>query len=146
MKFLEIKKLETLKKLEEWLLKTAYSKLNMLTQSKNGSETWKKLIDSRRGVIYVAEDEDNFVGMIAGCMAPNIYNVEETDSYIAALYVDDNYKEKGMGKKLYNLFEKWSKDNKVVKILAGVFLDSGKIFFEKQGFKELQITLYKELI
>jgi len=31
-------------------------------------------------------------------------------------------------------------------ILAGVFLDSGKGFFEKQGFKELQITLYKELI
>jgi len=146
MKFLEIKKLETLKKLEEWLLKTAYSKLSMLTQSKNGSETWKKMIDSRIGVIYVAEDEDNFVGMIAGCMSPNIYNMEEIDSYIAALYVDDNYKEKGVGKKLYNLFEKWSKDNKVVKILAGVFLDSGKGFFEKQGFKELQITLYKELI
>lgn len=143
-KFLEVRKLETLNELENWLLKGAYSKINMLTQSKNGSKTWKQLIDSNTGIIYVAKDNENFIGMIAGLLTPNLYDVEQTDSFIAAIYVDDNYKEKSIGKKLYELFEKWSKLNKATKILAGVFLDSGKMFFEKQGFKELQTILYKE--
>lgn len=144
-KFLEVRKLETLQKLETWLLNGAYSKINMLTKSKNGSKTWKQLIDSNIGIIYVAKDNNNFIGMIAGLLNPNLYNVEETDSFIAAIYIDDNYKEKGVGKTLFELFEKWSKLNKVTKILAGIFLDSGKIFFEKQGFKELQTILYKEV-
>lgn len=143
--YLEVKKLETMKQIEEWLLKDFYTESKIPFKFKNTAETWKKLTDSKQAIVYIAKDDNKIVGLISGYLSPNLYNIEETNSVIAFMNVDKEYRGNGVSGKLYKLFEKWSKDNKVTNILTGVILEPAMNFYQKQGFNKLETTIYKKL-
>lgn len=145
MKYYNINKLDTLKQIESWLLENFKETANSPFEFKNVSENFKQIIDTGNGITYLAKDEDKFVGFIAGYLNPNIFNIEEPNSYIVFLNVLKDYRKQGVGYKLLSLFEKWSKDKKVSNILTGVSLKEGIIFYKNKNFKELETVMYKRI-
>ena len=108
----------------------------------------QKDLESSYRVVFIALDGDKIIGMIIG----RVYRSLKTLGYerrasMGNLFVDDNYRRKGIAKKLMLAFDKWAKERKVKTITLNIY--SGHEFlkemYEKDGFKEFCMTMHKEI-
>ncbi len=146
-KFLEIKNLDSLKTIENYLFNGPYQEAigDLGWKQGSGSQSWKQIINSKIGIVYSAKKDDKIVGIVAGYLSPNIYNLDQMQCFLSLLFVDPEYRQNGIADKLYKLFEKWSKEQKADYIIAGGKLIPGQQFFASEGFKELEVLHIKIL-
>lgn len=94
--------------------------------------TFTKKFEAKSVIYYVAKKDDNIVGMI-GLQTDD---KDEYSCYISAFYVDPDYLNQGIGKKLYEMFDKDSKLRGFRKQKTKSTIYAEKIY-EKLGFKRI---------
>lgn len=109
--------------------------------TEEGRKYFEDLITNDYVVLAVAEDV--IVGYLAG-------TIEEKGSYeeiqygeINNMFIDDNYRGYGIGKKLINSFKNYCKDNNIfnLKVTASYRNKNAIAFYHKNGFEEFNLTL-----
>ena len=99
--------------------------------------------------VIVAEENEKIVGYLAGSI-----NEEGAYSYyegktaeLQNMFIMPNYRKFGVGSKLIYEFENWSKENQVKRMMVTASIDNevAQRFYRKNGFKNINVTLKKEL-
>ena len=92
--------------------------------------------------LLMAKDGNKAVGFIYGYLQP-LDGKKDNIAQIDALYVDENYRHLGIGKKLISEFSNWAKEKKTFKIEINVMeqnIGSRELYY-KVGFKDKRRTL-----
>ena len=114
---------------------------------KSSAEYFGDLIKNQ--FVIIAEVDKNPVGYLAG----SIYE-DDTYSYyegvtaeLENMFIDEDYRHFGIGSKLVNSFFDWCKQKSAKRIFVTATLgnDNTIAFYRKHGFKDLNITLEKQL-
>jgi len=107
----------------------------------------KSKIDDENFKILIYEIENEIIGYVMGWIMerPPIYSKRKT-GYLSNIYVDERFRNEGIGKKLYFSMEQWFIDKAVdfVEIKADTRNIDTINKFRKYGFKDLSMTFYKK--
>ena len=99
--------------------------------------------------VYVAETANVVVGYIIGTIYPedSLSNLKGKTAEIDNMFVEENYRNSGIGTKLQSLFIDWCKQNKVKRIIVTSEITNKKAidFYKKRGFNDKSIVLLKKL-
>lgn len=104
---------------------------------------YENYIDDSSKLIIVAEEDHQIVGYLYGIIKP----IDDTYKYITAkldaLYVDSNYRNRGIATSLIEYFKKWAVSKNVHKIEVNVWCNNikAKRLYEKAHFKTTSETL-----
>lgn len=105
-----------------------------------------------QGKIFVAVEENNVVGMVAGFVQE--YDERDKLDYscpkkgiVAELIVDKNFQTKGVGSKLLKHIEAYFKSISCEFVQIDVFAynENAKKFYYKNGYEDRMITVFKKL-
>lgn len=148
-----IKDLEIIQNLNNGLLKYEMKMgldcyRNDWSLSKTSAEYFKDLIENQ--FVLVAElEKEGVIGYLAG----SIYK-DDTFSYydgktaeLENMFICEQFRKFGIGSKLVDFFINWCKANNAKRVFVTATLgnDNTINFYRKNGFKDLNITLRKEL-
>ena len=97
-------------------------------------------------LIYVACIENKVVGFI-GIEVSYVFELPKQIMRVNALAVDNNYQNKGIGKQLIQVVEKYAKINNLAAITlnSGISRKTAHIFYEKQGYSKKGYSFIKYL-
>ncbi len=120
--------------------------------SNNSVEEFKnyitKRINDENFNIILAELNGKIIGYVMGWIEvrPPIYKIRNV-GYLSNIYVDDDERNSGVGKNLYNELEKWFQHKKVeyIEIKSDARNDDTINKFRNYGFKDLSMTFYKKI-
>lgn len=143
MKIYQAKKIETIKEIGEILHAQLEPEIGQDLEYvvEDFIHFWK---DNKEGIIYVMKDGEEFLGTIGGFPISNVYNKKDKQVLISFFYVLPIHRNKKskVSLKLYNLFEKWCVNRKII---AASSTKTAKNFYRKRGFKEIETTWLKGL-
>ena len=109
----------------------------------------RKKIDDESFHILIAEYGGNAAGYVMGWLEkrPPIYENQNT-AYLSNIFVKEEFRNSGIGKKLYQEMEKWYVRNKVdfIEIKADARNTETLNKFRNSGFKDQSITFYKKVV
>ena len=96
--------------------------------------------------LWVAEDEDNVVGMAYAERATD-YFTQETHGHLGILAVAENAEGRGVGKALLATVEQWSRDAGFRFLSLNVFADNARAIavYEKAGYRADFVRYVKPL-
>ncbi|MGV8169046.1 MAG: GNAT family N-acetyltransferase [Candidatus Nanoarchaeia archaeon] len=100
------------------------------------------------GCIIVAILNNNIVGYLCGGInKPEPYRTVKKSAELENMFVLEEYRSKGVGKKLFNEFKKWCKQHKVNIIKVTAFTANGRAikFYRNSGFRDYTLTLETHL-
>ena len=104
-------------------------------------------IDNKNEVMYVATIDDKVVGVIQAEKYRLLYADKKAN--VLALAIDNNYQGLGIGKKLIEKVEKWTKKigYKTIRLNSGIERINAHRFYKHLGFTEekKQIRFSKEI-
>ena len=109
---------------------------------------YENYIEDPSKLIIVAEENKKIIGYLYGIIKPN----DETYKYIIAkldaLYIDSNFRNKGIATSLIEYFKKWTKTQNVNKIEVNVWSNNtkAKSLYEKNGFQTTSETLTMDVL
>ena len=122
------------------------SELNMNWPYREGENYFKEKITEDTGVCFVVEVEGKVVGYLAGGIRGEDW-LKPKRSEIDNMFVAKGFRGRGIGKALVKEFMKWSKEQRVKRVVVNAFWgneDSIK-FYKKVGFKNYDQSLQLEL-
>lgn len=110
-------------------------------------------IAENKGIIFVAEDEGKPVGYIFGFVCDsqskkNLLEVVPTQvGQIEDLYVELDYRGRGVGRLLLNKMETYFKENGCDSLWLEVFASNGdaRSAYTKMGFVEREVGMFKKI-
>ena len=116
--------------------------------SKSGEEYFRSRIESPDALVLIAKEGENSIGYLVGGIAePEDYRKVMKIAELENMYIEEDFRGKGIGGKLSKQFEDWCKERKVQRIryvASAQNLEAIK-FYEAHGSKKVNITLEKEL-
>lgn len=99
------------------------------------------LMESEKDMIYLAAAEDTFVGFIHMSIRNDYVegSISSPVGYVEGIYVDHNFRNKGISKKLVEAGEQWSQALGCSQIASDTELDNygSQEFHKKMGFIEV---------
>lgn len=120
--------------------------LNMeWTFSEKGEKYFTELIES--GTVWVAEDNNKVIGYLAGSIIGKTSCVTKTLAELDNFYIDEEYRRKGIGKKLVEEFKKYciSQDIEEIKVTASYKNINAREFYKNNDFDDFEITYKMKL-
>jgi len=97
-------------------------------------KAYQKTLDKREGVFFVAEEKGKIVGVIAGKVEKNSPGfVEKKKGHVGAFYIIPEFRNKGIGTKLFSKLKEWFKRRKLKRITITIARRNKKA---KQLYKE----------
>lgn len=97
---------------------------------------------------FLAEEDGKIVGFVAGKIEdkPGFY-IERKIGILFQVFVEEEYRNKGIGIRLIKKFISWLKYKKIKNIRLEVFLNNRTALklYENLGFKEFKIEMRKKL-
>ena len=92
-------------------------------------------------LILVAEENNNIVGYIYGYIASD--EVSKRTAILDALYIENEYRKKGIADKLINYFKQWVSDNNIDIIDVNVCSNNikAKNLYKKHNFNTIKETM-----
>ena len=90
-----------------------------------------KKIDLDYDIFYVAEEKENIIGTIA------LKKIRSYQGRLKRMYVNKEYRRRGLAQKLYNKIIDYCKDNNIKTIYLTTYpqMIEAQKFYKKQGFK-----------
>jgi len=110
--------------------------------SKDGKQYFSDLIEN--GIVYIACDDNNIVGYIAGSFDKGLPYLIKKVAEIDNMYVNEKYRGQNIGSMLIDIFKKVCNENNIFHYDVSVYWENAKgiSFYERNGFKrKLDITL-----
>ena len=94
-------------------------------------------------LLIVATEDDNVVGYLYGIIKQADPTYKFITAKLEALYVDSNYRNKGIATSLIKYFKKWALEKDAHKLEVNVWSNNlkAKGLYEKAGFKTASETL-----
>ena len=110
-------------------------------------EYFKAELKKKNSAVFIAEEEKPIGIIIVTYFKPLRISKFARKGYISNLYVQKNYRNKGIGKKLVNISLKWLKENKVEYVSLEIHLENKDAlnFYTEKGFKDYTIKLHKKI-
>ena len=107
---------------------------------------YENYINDETKFIEVVEENNEIVGYLYGMLLKDPTS-KTKKSVLDALYIESNYRKKGLGEKLINDFKTWCKEQKVDKINVKVCAKNinAKKLYNKMGFLKISETLQCEV-
>lgn len=113
-----------------------------------GKEGLRRCIAGDFSAIFVAEIDGKIIGYLAGGVqeAEKCRNIKYLCE-LGSLWVDDEYRSKGIGKELVKEFEKWCREKKVSRLSVDTSAGNERAieFYRKEGFEDYELILEKPL-
>lgn len=120
--------------------------LNMKwTFSEKGEKYFTELIEN--GTVWVAEDNNKVIGYLAGSIIGKTSCATKTLAELDNFYIDEEYRKKGIGKKLVVEFKKFciSQGIEEMKVTASYQNINARKFYKNNGFDDFEITYKMKL-
>lgn len=137
----------SLKLLKEETLYSTYLTYN--EESKKSVKKWlTKLFRNKNYKFFVAEEDSRIVGMCFGCIEkrePVYFN--KRIGYIWHIFVENDLRGKGIGKRLYEAMVNWFKSKGIKAVEVEIIPQNplSRRFFERLGFREIMRRVIKEI-
>ncbi len=112
-----------------------------------GKKFYEDKIKKESGVCFVAEIDNKIVGYFVGGRKDVASYRNVTVAELENIYVLEEFRSKGVGKKLMEAFKNWAKELKVDKVAVNVFAlnEKGINFYKREGFLPQDLTLEMHL-
>jgi len=115
-------------------------------QNKNQEKSlkaWVKRNYFKIRIVYVAEKNEELLGFISGIIIPKRGKVFNKEGHIENLFISQNYRKKGVGKKLFEILVEEFKRQKCTHIGLHAFFDNKEAvtFYKHLGLKEFDMQL-----
>ncbi len=113
-----------------------------------GENYFKRRITGEHGVCFVAEQDGRIVGYVAGSVKKEIDKPDTIlRSELENIYIEDDSRNKGIGKLLTQELIEWCKANGAENIIVSAYYHNKDAisFYENSGFKPYTITLEMDL-
>ncbi len=113
---------------------------------KEGTEYYKGRITEEDGCVLLAEVKGKIVGYLAGgIVRVGSYRKVGKLAEIENMFIEEKYRNQGIGSKLVEKFLDWAKIKKVERVKVAAFALNYKAlrFYKKHGFKEREVVLEK---
>ena len=129
----------------------AFPDLIKPTTKKNRSPEWyKKIIYNKKQILILGYEDDSIIGFVqAELVIPKLHPVLNKVKHINLhdIVINEKFRGKSYGKKLYLAIEKFAKKNKAQEIVLNVwsFNQDAIKFYKKCGFKPFLIKMIKSL-
>jgi len=110
-------------------------------------EYFKAELEKKNSAVFIAEDKKPIGIIIATYFKPLRISKFARKGYVSNLYVQKNYRNKSIGKKLLDISLKWLKENKVKYVSLEIHLENKDAlnFYTKMGFEKYTVKLHKKL-
>jgi ribosomal protein S18 acetylase RimI-like enzyme len=112
-------------------------------------EQWvKEFTDTiQQGLALLAEDGGKLIGFTFGMLSSDYWDKRVPKATMINLYVDDEYRSQGIGKKLVEEFVAIAKEKgaKAIEVTANYKNDRGRAFYLKNGFQEKNVTYHLDI-
>jgi len=119
------------------------------TTSAGGEEYFRNRIAGTGGCVFVAKNDEIIVGYIAGGLAdaPAHRKLRGHLAELENMFVEDEFRSRGVGSMLIEAFLDWCKKNKCerVKVVASASNMDGIKFYERNDFKPFELILEKDI-
>lgn len=105
--------------------------------SKPGNDSFQKVLDSKTNYVLVAEDGSRLAGFITASIR-SIVRYAQPIMQVDELYVDPDFREHGLGRKLIQEIENLGAENNCL----GIYIESaykhagGHKFYQKNGYEK----------
>lgn len=114
--------------------------------SNDAKEFYLEFLTDKTKCIYVAEEEKKIIGFIVGELFDKTeywYRKINCFAELDELYVDEEYRSKGVGSKLMDKFKEWCKEQGVDRISLEVSSTNvpSILFYQKHSFKEQYVVM-----
>ena len=115
------------------------SSINEEFEVKNMYENY---VDDLTKCLLVAEENNIIIGYLYGKIVKHDETTNENEALLDALYIDPDYRKKGIGKALIDAFKKWCINNSIKRISVNVWSSnsSAQKLYEKSGFETVKET------
>ena len=112
-----------------------------------GRKYYEEKIKGTLGICFVAEIDEKIIGFITAAekKVPSYRQVKVAE--LENIFVKEEFRNKGIGKKLMEAFVNWAKELKVDKVAVNVFALNEKAiaFYKREGFVSQDLNLEKYL-
>ena len=104
---------------------------------------YENYINDDSKLLIVAVEDDNIVGYLYGIIKQADPTYKYITAKLGALYVDSNYRNKGIATSLIEYFKKWALEKDAHKLEVNVWSNNikAKNLYAKMGFKTASETL-----
>lgn len=115
-------------------------------QSEVGNKYFTEVLDNPEAICLIAKDGEKPVGYIAALPKDFGYRLSKYIE-IENMGVTPNYRSQGIGSKLINKTLEIAKERGFQKVYVNAYSDNlkGIKFYEKSGFKKIDVSLEKEI-
>lgn len=104
---------------------------------------YKKLSSSKKHLVVVCEEKGKIVGYLVGLLESDASQYKNTKivASLEHMFVEKQYRRRGIGKKLFDFFREWAKDNKAEQVKVGVLCNNEETikFYKELGFKDFSL-------
>lgn len=114
------------------------------TFGERGESYFRESLTKKDHCAFVAEEDEKIIGYLTGGLATGEdFRKLPKMAELESIFVLEEYRLKGIGKKLYLELVKWAKENDVkrMKVQADPRNEKGISYYEKMGFKGATIVL-----
>ena len=110
-------------------------------------EYFKAELEKKNSAVFIAEDKKPIGIIIATHFKPLRISKFARKGYVSNLYVQKNYRSKGIGIKLLDISLKWLKESKVKYVSLEIHLENKDAlnFYTQARFKKYTVKLHKKL-
>lgn len=116
--------------------------------TENSADYIKTKIESEDSLFLVAEEDDKLVGFLAGAIhkRPKARKTVKPAS-LDEIYVEEAYRNQGVGKKLITEFQEWARKGGANKLKVGTFHKNERALhiYKELGFTDHIIKLEKDI-
>lgn len=119
-------------------------------ENARSKEYIESILQNEKSKLVVVLENDNVIGIAKADIesAPDIPLFAKREWIaISTIVVDENYRGKGVGKKLLDYLYAWAKLRKVYEVELTVFSfnESAVSFYENNGFKSYRVKMHKNI-
>ena len=145
--------LKNIQELNLMLFKEEYDKYDKTldcgwTFGVKGEACFKERIVQDGGFVAIAEVDNKVVGYLAGSIVkPASYRKLSGLAELENMFVEEEFRNKGIGTELYNVFVDWCRSRKVnrLRVVASSQNSKGINFYNKKGLKNYDISLESDI-
>ena len=109
---------------------------------------YENYIEDSNKLIIVAEENNEIVGYLYGIIKPKDDTYKYIIAKLDALYIDNNYRNKGIATSLIDHFKKWAISKDANRLEVNVWSNNikAKHLYEKNNFKTTSETLTVDIL